>query len=837
MDTRDTRRDFIKKAAFFSGAGMWAGLHASIEKAFAIAPDPGSTFLDAEHVVILMQENRSFDHCFGTLRGVRGFNDPRAISLPNGNPVWVQTSDDGASYVPFRLNIKDTNATWMGSLPHSWTDQVDARNGGRHDRWLQAKASGHDAYAKMPLTLGYYNRDDIPFYYALADAFTVCDQNFCSSLTGTTPNRLYLWTGTIRSEPKPEAWANVLNSDVSYGSEASWKTYPERLEEHGVSWKIYQNELSIATELNGEAEAWLANFTDNPIEWFTQYHVRFADGHRQLLDRTARALTGEIESMEKELAGKKPSAKQERELAQKKARRDDVEKERQRWSAERFEKLPLRERQIHAKAFTTNREDPSYHELAELDYVDGDKSRRMKIPKGDVLHQFRSDVENGNLPTVSWLVPPERFSDHPGSPWYGAWYLSEVLDILTKRPEVWKKTVFILTYDENDGYFDHVPPFAPPHPTKEETGRVSDGIDPAVEYVELQQELTRKSPGDSRDNSIGLGYRVPMIIASPWSRGGCVCSQVFDHTSPLQFLEVLLRHKTGKNIRESNISAWRRTVCGDLTSVFQEATSDEPVKLPFHDRDEFFEGIHRAQFKSPPDGFRELTTAEIEQMRKAPSTARVMPRQEAGRRPSAPLPYELVVDGKLGDVGKRLRIDFEARNERFGDRSSGAPFIAFARRGGDDVQIRNYAVAAGDRISDEWNLSDFGQNVYDVAVYGPNGFYRQFRGGPDDPSIEVSLIERGAVPIGAVATGDLEVVVFNRDRRAHAIAIADNSYGGATIEQVLGAGERATLAWNTLPSAHWYDLSLFVDGFANFEKRYAGRIETGEWGSSDPALG
>jgi phospholipase C len=262
----DSRRDFIKKAALLSGAGMWTALHGSIERAKAIAPDPGSTFLDAEHVVILMQENRSFDHCFGAMRGVRGFNDPRAISLPNGNPVWIQTNDAGASYVPFRLNIKDTNATWMGSLPHSWTDQVDARRGGRCDRWLQAKASGHDEYRDMPLTMGHYNRDDIPFYYALADAFTVCDYNFCSSLTGTTPNRLHLWTGTVRAEQKPQAWPNVLNSDVEYDSEASWKTYPERLEEQGISWKIYQNELSLSTGLRGEAEAWLANFTDNPIE-------------------------------------------------------------------------------------------------------------------------------------------------------------------------------------------------------------------------------------------------------------------------------------------------------------------------------------------------------------------------------------------------------------------------------------------------------------------------------------------------------------------------------------------------------------------------------------------
>src|SRR5205814_70525 len=100
---------------------------------------------------------------------------------------------------------------------------------------------------------------------------------------------------------------------------------------------------------------------------------------------------------------------------------------------------------------------------------------------GDVLHQFRVDVQNGTLPTVSWIVPPEKFSDHPASAWYGAWYISEIINILTKNPDVWKKTVFVMTYDENDGYFDHYPPFVAPNPQRPETGKVSDSIDPTLE--------------------------------------------------------------------------------------------------------------------------------------------------------------------------------------------------------------------------------------------------------------------------------------------------------------------------------------------------------------------
>src|SRR3982751_3198558 len=242
----DTRRAFLKKASLLAGgAGIWSALPASIQKAMAINPAKGSTYLDAEHIVFLMQENRSFDHTYGTLQGVRGFNDPRAISLPNNNKVWLQTNAAGQTYVPFRLDIKNTKATWMHSLPHSWTNQVDARNKGKYDQWLNVKQSGDEEYKDIPLTMGFYNREDIPFYYALADAFTVCDQNFCSSLTGTTPNRLYFWSGTIREKQEAASRANVWNGDTDYDKWGNWTTFPERLEEQGISWKVYQNEISV----------------------------------------------------------------------------------------------------------------------------------------------------------------------------------------------------------------------------------------------------------------------------------------------------------------------------------------------------------------------------------------------------------------------------------------------------------------------------------------------------------------------------------------------------------------------------------------------------------------
>jgi phospholipase C len=416
----DSRREFIKKAAMLSGAVGINFFPESIQRAFAINPEKGTTYLDAEHVVILMQENRSFDHCFGALRGVRGFNDPRAITLPNKNTVWLQTNNKGETFAPFRLNIKDTNATWMGSLPHGWTDQVDARNNGKYDQWLQAKASGHKDYKDMPLTLGYYNREDLPFYYSLADAFTICDQNFCSSLTGTTPNRLYLWTGKVRENAK--AQARIRNEETDYGREANWKTFPERLEENNISWKVYQNEISAGVGFEGEEDAWLANFTDNPLEWFEQHRVHFSSAHMKFLPKRIEQLKAFIASSDekiKTLAEGEELAKTKRQLERAQKELGATQTFLETYTPENFSKLSQHEKNLHTKAFTTNVNDPHYHKLTTLTYKDGATERTMKVPAGDVLHQFRSDVKNGQLPTVSWLVAPENFSDHPGAPWYG----------------------------------------------------------------------------------------------------------------------------------------------------------------------------------------------------------------------------------------------------------------------------------------------------------------------------------------------------------------------------------------------------------------------------------
>lgn len=830
----DSRRDFLKKAALLS-TGLSGMLPESIQKAFAIDPQPGTTYLDAEHVVILMQENRSFDHTYGTLQGVRGFNDPRAIELPNKNKVWLQTNAAKETYAPFRLNIKDTKATWMSSLPHSWENQVDARNGGKQDKWLDAKKSGNKEYAKMPLTMGYYNREDLPFYYALADAFTVCDQNFCSSLTGTTPNRLYFWTGTLRDPKDPKAMANVRNENVDYGSEVNWTTFPERLENMGISWRVYQNEISLSTGLEGEADNWLGNFTDNPIEWFSQYHVRFHPAYYPFIQKEEKVLPERIQALETKLKAlpetDKDYAKTKRDLANQQQWLKTVKEDLVNYTPESYKKLSQHEKNLHEKAFTTNVNDPNYRSLAPLAYQDGDAKRTVNVPKGDVLHQFRSDVKNKKLPTVSWLIAPENFSDHPGAPWYGAWYISEVMDILTQNPDIWKKTIFVLAYDENDGYFDHVPPFVPAHPDQPESGLTSKGIDTRLEFVTQEQE--NKRPNKGRTGPIGLGFRVPLVIASPWSRGGYVCSEVFDHTSTLQFLENFLSHKKGQKIEETNISPWRRTVCGDLSSAFRPYQG-EKIKLPaFVAKDAFIESIHKAQFKPVPTGYKAFSPEEVRQINQNPVASAHIPSQEKGVRLANALPYELYVDGRSDSKGFTLTL--AAKKDAFGKQAIGAPFQVYQILN-DDVKIRSYTVAAGDQLSDSWPLTE----PYELRVYGPNGFMREFKGTAANPAIEITFgYEQDA---RKQFTGNVLVKLKNTDpQKTYQIQLLDNAYQAKgeqkTLDKAGTKGALQSVVLNLKNSHNWYDFSVKVVGFDAFEQRYAGRVETGKPGFSDPLIG
>jgi phospholipase C len=857
----DSRREFIRKAALLSGAaGIFSGLPASVQKAFAIDPAAGSTYLDAEHIVVLMQENRSFDHCYGTLKGVRGFKDPRAVTLPDGDPVWFQKNASGEAYAPFRLNIKETKSTWTGSLPHSWPNQVDARNNGKYDKWLIAKPSGNQEFAKAPLTMGYYNRTDIPFYYALADAFTVCDQNFSSSLTGTTPNRLYLWTGTVRDEQNENSYANVRNENVSYSEEANWTTFPERLEDLGVSWKIYQNELSLASGLTSEEDQWLSNFTDNPIEWFSQYQVRFSATHRRYMRSVAAGFPVQIEQLEQTVAklasgtmgGGEQIAKQlaaaKRELINKKRLLEAAKIVNEKYTDEAFVQLTEKQQSLHSKAFTTNTGDPDYRSIETYTYEDGDTQRTMNLPKGDILHQFRQDVTNGSLPTVSWIVGPENFSDHPGAPWYGAWLVSEVMDILTKKPEVWRKTIFILCYDENDGYFDHVPPFVPPDPYVRGAGKVSSGIDTRVDYVTLEQDLKKKERKECRESPVGLGYRVPLVIASPWSRGGAVCSQVFDHTSILQFMEKFLSHKLGKEVKETNISSWRRAVCGDLTAAFRPYNNEKFTLPPFIEPRPFYESVHKAQFLKNPHGYKALQRNEI-----AAATANLKRSalliQEKGTKDACALPYELYADGNRDRNANKFLVKMKAGNTVFGANSAGSPFLVYAGRphvsladpsATDEMRVWNYAVKPGDVLTDVWDVDEFSGQRYHLKLHGPNGFYREFAGDKDDPSLDVICEYEYDVKRKQRLTGSIKLQLVNYGNERISLQLSDPTYNAVKKDVVVPAATTEpgwiSLLIPTSKSGGWYDVKLVSRQYENFQKRFAGHVETGSISSTDPAM-
>jgi phospholipase C len=174
---------------------------------------------------------------------------------------------------------------------------------------------------------------------------------------------------------------------------------------------------------------------------------------------------------------------------------------------------------------------------------------------------FVRDVASGQLPSVSWICPPVGFDEHPSSSAInGMYFTSLVLDALVANPSVWSKTAFFVMYDENDGWFDHVPPPTPKPFTE-------------GEYL-TNAPQSRKDP-DNNSQSIpgplGLGVRVPMLVMSPFSRGGHIATEVFDHTSQLKLVSARF------GVEVPNVSEWRRNTVGDLTSTLFRSEADLDV--------------------------------------------------------------------------------------------------------------------------------------------------------------------------------------------------------------------------------------------------------------------
>jgi phospholipase C len=683
------RRAFLKLAG---APAVAAVLPLNLNKALAIpANDRTGSIADVEHVIFLMQENRSFDHYFGTLRGVRGFADPHPVRLPSGRSVWHQPNGPaGAELLPFRPEVRDLGQTFLPDPPHGWNDSHAAWNGGRYDRWVPNKGV---------TTMTYHARRDLPYQYALADAFTVCDNYHCSLLGPTDPNRYHMWTGWVGNDGAGGGPV-ITNAEAGY----DWSTYPERLERAGISWKVYQD-VGVGLDAAGfwgwTEDPYIGNYGDNSLLYFHQYQN--ASPGTPLADK---AKTGtNVNAL-----GRDPLA---------------------------------------------------------------------------LLADFRADVAQGRLPAVSWIVAPEAYTEHPNwEPDFGSWYVSQVIDILAAHPEVWSRMALFVTYDEEGGFFDHLVPPTPPQNRAQ-----------GLSTVPTTNEIF---PGDASHPAgpYGLGIRVPMIVVSPWTRGGWVDSQLFDHTSLIRFLEARFADDR-PTLVESNITPWRRAVVGDLTSAFDFRTPNRsrPVTLP--DTDDF----------KPQDLVRHPDQVPV------PPADQGLPRQERGVRPARAIPYTLHADGFV--AGGSLSVTF--RNT--GDAT--AVFQVGSTAATD--QPRTYTVEPGRHLVDTWPAAD----AYDIDVHGPNGFFRTLAGGRLAPAVAV----RAAYDERAEKV--LLTLANNGGQRVR-LTIQDGYTGRRTTVSV-GAGQSQTRQWSVSGTRGWYDLTVSADG--GFHRRYAGHVENGKDSITDPAMG
>jgi len=691
------RRSFLK----LIGAPALAAVPLDFSRLLAIqAHRRTGTIEDVEHIVFLMQENRSFDHYFGTMRGVRGFADPRAVKLPSGQSVWHQPNGSDV-LLPFRPAVNDLGMTFLPDPPHGWADTHAAWNGGRYDRWVPNKGV---------TTMTYHTRRDLPFQFALADAFTVCDNYHCSLMGPTDPNRYHMWTGWVGNDGGGGGPV-ITNAEAGY----DWSTYPERLQRAGISWKVYQD-VGVGLDAAGfwgwTDDAYIGNYGDNSLLYFHQY--QFAPAGTPLADR-ARTGTNILE-------------------------------------------LP----QPHSR----------------------EPERLMDI--------FREDVRHGRLPQVSWIVAPEAYSEHPNwVPDFGAWYVSQVLDILASNPEVWSKTALFITYDEEGGFFDHMVPPTPPQSRSE-----------GVSTVAITNEIFPGDAGHAR-GPYGLGIRVPMIVVSPWSRGGWVNSQLFDHTSMIRFLEA--RFAQGHpDLVESNITPWRRAVVGDLTTAFDFRTPNASPRIALPSTDAFKPDDLERHPDQPP----------------VPPAHGSLPGQERGVRPARALPYTLQAEGDLHPADGSLRVDF---------RNSGDAAAVFQVRSGNAAESpKTYTVEPHKHVTETWQVAGSG---YDLAVYGPNGFHRSFKGAatPGHADLEVRATD-----------GDdgreLSLQITNRAHQSVRVTVLD-AYTSRRKRLSLDPGESGSRSWSLAPIWGWYDLVITVDDDPQFERRLAGHLENGEDSISDPAMG
>ena len=551
-------------------------------------------------------------------------------------------------------------------------------NGGNWDQWLPTKTT---------TCMAHMQRSDLPFHYALADAFTVCDGYYCSVLGPTDPNRYYMWTGWDGNDGQGGGPV-IANDELGYG----WQTYPERLQAAGISWKIYQDigdGLDAAHFWGFTSNPYIGNFGDNSLLYFFNYQ-NAAPGS-PLYER---ARTG-------------TDVKTQRRLVRHPRRR------RRQWAvAERV--LDCRSRGVYRASGVARR-------LRRL--LHGRSARRAD-------EQPRGVVKDG--------------TDHQ----------------LGRERRLLR----------------------PSHRAVPQRRRRS----PASRRSRSTTSCSVARPGHRAAQTgssapYGLGVRVPLLVVSPWSKGGWVCSEVFDHTSVIRFIEARF------GVDEPNITPWRRAVCGDLTSAFDfESASDRVPPLPSVDAYKPDQSNQHPQRDHP-----------------VPPAVGSVPTQEPGVRPFAPARLPL-----RRRLRRRPRQAQARRRERRQARRSPPGTIANGPRRA--LQLHDRRRRRADAASSRTRAPTTSASTARTASSATSPVPLPRRCG-----------SRNSRPSEPAASGS--------DSRPAATTGGRSSSTSPTPTDLTGRSQLHGTRQITIDTRHsggWYDIALSTPSDASFGYQLAGRLES-----------
>jgi phospholipase C len=670
----------VATGAAAAAAGNGEAASADTTSATATLPTGFTgTMADLKHVVILMQENRSFDHYFGQMPGVRGFADKQALTFQDGTTVFQQRDAAGVIHTP---QVDDS--AW--GTDHNYT----TLNGRRWNTWVQEK--GVEA-------LNYHSPAYMSFYWALASQFAIGDQYFCSIVGPTDCNRKYHWSGSSNGE--------IGNSDES-NYDRAWTSVPEQLQQVGIDWRMYSdNSGSGAGGRQAYRSDWFGDYGDNEIKFFKAFDPNgLAADDPRLAPGTGLIWRG---------------------------------------NAQYYTAAP-------ASSVAPN----------------NDSAQNLEYVLRDFIDACAPDAEHP-LPAVSWITAPYGWSEHPSADsLHGERFAARIIQALQANPDLWNSTLFIINYDENDGKFDHVlPPFAEPGTTGE--------------YTSGKELINGANLVTTGGSPMGLGPRVPLLLVSPWTRGGWVASEVFDHTSIIKFLETWAAF-LGKPFTSPNITDWRRSVVGDLTSALDFAHPQ----------------IGAAALPDPSAEVAISIAADHMKHRALPfhGDAVLVEDRRAGRVTATMSTH--------GPSGKALGFQV------FPDK-----YLPFSNT--------PFTVKAGGTKSYTWDATAT-DGRYAFSIYGNDGFVRSFAG-QLVPSTEKDLgIPTAKVALTAGAAPTLTITLGNTGVEPVRFQLAAHDYVGGTRVVHVKGGQSTEVDWPTQDG--YYDIVLTADTGTGWTQRYAGRVAT-----------